>query len=218
MLHFEAAGAGPGLAFIHAGVADSRMWDADFAEFARRFRVVRMDLRGFGRSPLVPGRFSHRDDVAEALRAAGLERATLVGCSFGSTVAVETALAHPDLVEGLVLVSPSLGGGESEEMERFGEKEEALLERGDLDGATELNLRMWVDGPHRTPDQVAPELRERVRVLEAEVARREAEDLSPRLKSLEEERAALLEERRVVAKRVEDLIAKLGQLEKSLHA
>jgi len=168
VLHFEAAGAGPGLAFIHAGVADSRMWDADFAEFARRFRVVRMDLRGFGRSPLVPGRFSHRDDVAEALRAAGLERATLVGCSFGSTVAVETALAHPDLVEGLVLVSPSLGGGESEEMERFGEKEEALLERGDLDGATELNLRMWVDGPHRTPDQVAPELRERVRVMQRE--------------------------------------------------
>jgi predicted nuclease with TOPRIM domain len=54
--------------------------------------------------------------------------------------------------------------------------------------------------------------------LEAEVARREAEDLSPRLKSLEEERATLLEERRLVAKRVEDLIAKLGQLEKSLHA
>jgi FtsZ-binding cell division protein ZapB len=62
------------------------------------------------------------------------------------------------------------------------------------------------------------ELRERVRSLEAEVARRESEDLKPRLTSLEEERAALIEERRLVAKRVEDLLAKFSQLEKSLHA
>ena len=166
MLYFEAAGTGPGLAFIHAGIADSRMWDAEYAGFAPRFRVVRLDLRGFGRSPLAPGRFAYHEDVAEVLRAAALERTTLVGCSFGSTVAIETALAHPDLVGYLILVSPSLGGGESKEMDRFGEEEEVLLEKGDLDGATELNLRMWVDGPHRRPDQVAPGVRERVRVMQ----------------------------------------------------
>jgi pimeloyl-ACP methyl ester carboxylesterase len=168
MLYFEATGAGPGLLFIHAGVADSRMWDAEYADFARRFRVVRLDLRGFGCSPHAPGRFAYHEDVAEVLRAAGLEHATLVGCSFGSTIAVETALAHSEMVDCLVLVSPTLGGGESEEMDRFGEEEEALLEKGDLDGATELNLRMWVDGPRRTPDQVSPEVRERVRVMQRE--------------------------------------------------
>jgi 3-oxoadipate enol-lactonase len=166
MLHFEADGSGPGLAFIHAGVADSRMWGAEAARFSPRFRVVRMDLRGFGRSPHSPGRFAYHEDVAEVLRAAGVERAVLVGCSFGSTVAIETALAQPELVERLVLVSPSLGAEESTEMTRFGDEEEALLERGDLDGATELNLRMWVDGPHRTPDQVAPAVREQVRVMQ----------------------------------------------------
>jgi 3-oxoadipate enol-lactonase len=166
MLYFEAAGTGPGLAFIHAGVADSRMWDAEYADFAPRYRVVRMDLRGCGCSPLTPGRFSYHDDVAEVLRAAGVDHAALVGCSFGASVAVETALAYPELVDYLVLVSPSLGGGASEEMDRFGEEEEALLERGDLDGATELNLRMWVDGPHRRPDQVTPGVRERVRVMQ----------------------------------------------------
>lgn len=67
-------------------------------------------------------------------------------------------------------------------------------------------------------EQETNELRERVRTLEREVARREAEDLGPRVQSLEEERAALLEERRLVAKRVEDLIAKVTQLEKLLHA
>lgn len=70
----------------------------------------------------------------------------------------------------------------------------------------------------RALEQESNELRARVNVLEQDVARRGAEDLSPRVKSLEEERATLLEERRLVAKRVEDLLAKLGQLEKSLHA
>lgn len=90
----------------------------------------------------------------------------LVGCSFGSTVATETAVAHPGLVERLVLVSPGLGTDDAEEMIRFGEEEDGLLEKGDLDAATELNLRMWVDGPHRAPDQVAPAVRERVRVMQ----------------------------------------------------
>ena len=166
MLHFDAVGSGPGLAFIHAGVADSRMWEAEVAKFSPRFRAVSMDLRGFGRSPHVPGAFACHDDIAEVLRAAGLARATLVGCSFGSTVAIETALAYPDLVAGLVLVSPSLGAGESEAMARFDEEESALLDRGDLEGATELNLRMWVDGPHRTPEVVAADVRGAVRAMQ----------------------------------------------------
>jgi pimeloyl-ACP methyl ester carboxylesterase len=45
---------------------------------------------------------------------------------------------------------------------RFGEEEDALLERGDLAGATELNLRMWVDGPRRTAEQVDAAVRQKV--------------------------------------------------------
>jgi len=82
--------------------------------------------------------------------------------------------------------------------------------------ASELLTRLRDE--KRALELESQELRERVRSLESEVARRDAEDLRPRLKSLEEERAALLEERRLVAKRVEDLLAKLAQLEKSLHA
>ena len=82
--------------------------------------------------------------------------------------------------------------------------------------ASELLTRLRDE--KRALELESQELRERVRSLESEVARRDAEDLKPRLKSLEEERAALLEERRLVAKRVEDLLAKLAQLEKSLHA
>jgi len=169
LFHTEVAGQGPGLVFIHAGVADCRMWDAEFAAFQNRFRVVRFDMRGFGRTPMPPGKFSYHDDVASVMRTAGLERATLVGCSFGANVAVETCLAFPGLVERLVLIAPGLGeGGDVEEIQRFDEAEEAALERGDLDGATELNLRLWVDGLFRQPGEVAPSVREHVRVMQIE--------------------------------------------------
>jgi pimeloyl-ACP methyl ester carboxylesterase len=71
------------------------------------------------------------------------------------------------MVSALVLVCPSVSGeGPSEAVRRFGAEEEALLERGDLAAAAELNVRMWVDGPHRTPDQVATSVRERVREIQ----------------------------------------------------
>ena len=163
----EVAGQGPGLVFIHAGVADSRMWDAEFAFFRDAFRVLRFDLRGFGRSPMPPGRFAYHDDIAGVMRACGVESATLVGCSFGANLAVETCLAFPGLVERLVLIAPGLGAGsESEEVRRFDEAEEDALERGDLEGATELNLRLWVDGPFRKPGEVSAEARERVREMQ----------------------------------------------------
>jgi len=166
-LYAEWTGAGPGLLFLHAGVADSRMWDSEFDSFSDRFRVARFDTRGFGRSPMPSGSFAYHDDVAEVAREAGLGRATLIGCSFGANIAVDTCLAHPELVERLVLVAPGLVGGDDDEaMRRFGEEEEAALERGDLEGATELNLRMWVDGPRRAPGQVDAAVRERVRVMQ----------------------------------------------------
>jgi chromosome segregation ATPase len=84
-----------------------------------------------------------------------------------------------------------------------------------IKSASELLTRLRDE--KRNLELEAGELRERVNVLERDLAKREAEDLTPRLKSLEEERATLLEERRVIAKRVEDLLSKLGQLEKALH-
>ena len=61
-LYYEEAGSGPALVFIHAGIADCRMWEAQFAAFARDYRVVRYDQRGFGRSAMPAG-----DDASTAL-------------------------------------------------------------------------------------------------------------------------------------------------------
>jgi len=62
-LSYEVAGMGQPLTLIHAGIADSGMWDSQFSAFARRYRVVRFDMRGFGRSPKPPEPYTPWDDL-----------------------------------------------------------------------------------------------------------------------------------------------------------
>lgn len=163
MLYHEVAGEGPGVALLHSTVCDSRMWDSEFEALAGRYRVLRYDFRGFGRSPLPSEPWSSVDDLRALLDDAGIERPALAGLSGGAATALDFALADPGRVRGLVLAAPAIGGLDwSEEVRRFGEQENELLDVGDLDGAVELNLRMWVDGPLRGPDAVDPAVRAKV--------------------------------------------------------
>jgi pimeloyl-ACP methyl ester carboxylesterase len=162
-IYTEVAGEGPALALVHEGICDSRMWDGQWASYARRFRVFRGDLRGFGRTPLEAGRYSNARDLIEALELHDLERVALIGVSLGGRVALEVGLARPDLVRALVLVAPGLPGHDwSTETVAGWAEEEAALEAGNLEAAVEVVLRMWVDGPRRGPDEVDPEIRARV--------------------------------------------------------
>ena len=103
------------------------------------------------------------DDLAALLDHLGIERAAVIGNSFGGKVALEFALEHPDRTRALVLVAAALGGHEpSAELEAFDEAEETLLDAGKLDEAVELNLRTWLDGPGREAAPVPPEARELV--------------------------------------------------------
>ena len=169
-IYYEVAGAGRPLILLHAGVADSRLWDDQFAVFAQKYRTIRYDLRGFGRSAMPPGQFSHHDDVAGLLDFLQADRAIVLGISFGGKVAIDFALAYPQRVAVLVLGAPSVGGTQpSERIVRFWEAEEEAIERGDLDTAVELNLRLWVDGPQRQPDKVNPAVRQKVGQMQREI-------------------------------------------------
>lgn len=162
-LYYEIAGEGYPLLLLHAGIADSRMWDDQFPIFAQHYRTLRYDLRGYGQTRWEAGSFATYEDPAALFNALDVQKAHVIGISYGSKIALDFALAHPELVASLVLVAPSVGGTQpSEQIRRFFQEEDDLVEKGDLQGATELNLRFWVDGPQRTPDQMNPTVRQRV--------------------------------------------------------
>lgn len=162
-LYYEERGTGAPLLLLHAGVADSRMWEPQIEALSTRYRVIRCDLRGYGHSPLPNGLFAYHEDVAALLDALDIGAAWIVGASFGGRVAVDFALVYPQRVYGLILAAPLVSGYEAgPSLQAFGEEEERLLDAGDLDGATELNLRTWVDGPLRDADQVDPRVRGQV--------------------------------------------------------
>ena len=91
---YDVRGHGPTVVLIHAGVADSRMWGPQVDSFGRTHTVVRVDLPGFGESTIESSVVSYRRTVAEALDAAGLNRAALVGTSFGGATALDFALDY----------------------------------------------------------------------------------------------------------------------------
>ena len=165
---------------LHAGVADSRMWDEQFQAWTAAHQVIRFDMRGFGRTMMPSMPFSHHQDAADLLDILGVDKACVIGASFGGYVALDLTLAYPERVNALILCAPAISGYEpsSEELQRFGEAEDAALERGDLEAAADLNVRTWVDGPHRTPEQVDPAVRERVYEMQLQVfANPEPEDV-----------------------------------------
>jgi 3-oxoadipate enol-lactonase len=168
MLAQDVEGDGPALLLLHEGIADRRMWDPQVGPFVGAgYRVVRCDLRGFGDSEPAPGPYSTIEDVEELRAHLGIESLILVGASLGGRVALEYTLTFPERVQALVLMGPGMRGMQpTPELERAWEEEERLIEAGDVEGAVELNLRVWVDGPSRGPGEVDRDVRERVREMQ----------------------------------------------------
>jgi 3-oxoadipate enol-lactonase len=158
------------LVLVHAGIADRRMWDPQWAALTAGRDVVRLDLRGFGASTERPqGPLSEVDDVVATLAGLGIDRCHLVGASFGAGVAVEVALSNPELVASLFLVAPggSLIAEATPDLQAFFDAERSALEADDLAAAVEANLAWWVDGPQREAQAVDPGVRGLVGQMQA---------------------------------------------------
>lgn len=154
-LYYEDVGSGPTLLFVHAGIADSRMWDTQVTAFADRYRCIRFDQRGFGKSLPVEGEYTFREDLAALIDYLKLDRLILVGCSMGGGSCVDYALDYANRVHALVLVGSAPGGLEVEWAESPLEKEiELAYEAKDWDRAAEVETRLWFDGEGRTPQDV----------------------------------------------------------------
>ncbi|RPI87449.1 MAG: alpha/beta hydrolase, partial [Chloroflexi bacterium] len=139
-IYYETAGQGTPLVMIHAGVADSRQWNNEFAVFAGNYQVLRYDLRGYGKSEPVDGEFNHMGDLISLLDILDLhEPLVMMGCSMGGGLAMDFALTQPSRVKALIMVGSAPGGLQLEvpSPPKFAEVEKAF-EAGDLDRVAEL--------------------------------------------------------------------------------
>ncbi|MEV5708560.1 alpha/beta hydrolase [Actinoallomurus sp. NPDC052274] len=166
-LAYRDLGAGHPLVLLHAGFLDHHMWDHQIPPLAARYRVIAPDARGHGTSANASRPFRHTDDLAALLRHLGVGPAFLVGVSMGASIAVDTALEHPDLVRALVVT----GAGTSEPeftdpwtVTAFGAMTAAMA-TGDLEGAIDA-CTLFAAGPYRTLDDVDPDVVRRVREME----------------------------------------------------
>jgi 3-oxoadipate enol-lactonase len=179
-IYYEAEGDGEAVLFIHAGVANLRMWDQQAAALGDRYRVIRFDTRGYGRTESEHVEFSNRADAAAVLDEVGEASAHLVGLSRGGHIALDFALEYPTRTRSLTVAAGGIGGYESPSTSIVDWDEvEAWEAAKDWDRLTEFDTAYWVDGPGQPPDRVPPHIRSMVKDWIASNYRSEKEAAVP---------------------------------------
>lgn len=161
-IYYEVLGKGDPVIFVHGLTLDTRMWDDQFFDFAKRYRTVRYDARGYGRSGPVTGPFSIREDLRALMDHLDVKRAHIIGLSMGGRYAIEFALTHPDRVSSLVTVDAVLPGLPTP---NFGKEIGAIIaagSKGNIADAKHLWLASSLFTPAREQPAVAARLKKMV--------------------------------------------------------
>lgn len=174
-------GTGPPLVLLHAGIADRRMWDEHLEPLAATGRrVLALDLPGFGEAAAGPGPVAHWERVLETMDALEIERAAIIGNSFGAAVALRVAALHPARVSALALFSAAAvpEPDPSPELLAAWEAEENAIAAGDIERAVEAVVSAWVGPqvPVKVRQGVAAMQRGNYEQLESEQERAPAAD------------------------------------------
>lgn len=107
-LYYEIRGTGAPVVVLHGGLSNTELIEGMVANLARTQRVIAVDLQGHGRTADIDRPFSCEamaDDIAALLRYLKVPKADIVGYSLGGSVALRTAIQHPEMVNKLVVVS-----------------------------------------------------------------------------------------------------------------
>jgi 3-oxoadipate enol-lactonase len=145
----DSGGDGAPLVLLHPGVGDSRIWEPVLAPLTARYRVLRYDARGFGRSPAPTAKFSLLRDLVAVLDHYGVQRAALVGCSQGGGSALGLALDQPERVSALALLCPGIPGfpftaqDEADDDPELEAEFERALAAGDSDALADVMRQVW---------------------------------------------------------------------------
>jgi len=154
------AGKGPPLVFLHAGVADKRMWRAQSQAFAATHTTIAYDRRGFGETTYDAEQHNFVRDLEAVLAETVRGAPVLVGCSQGGRIAVDFALTHPGRVAALVLVAPAISGAPEvtsypPKIRQRLDQMEAAEKAGEIDRLNALEAHAWLDGPQEREGRVS---------------------------------------------------------------
>ncbi len=128
----------PAVVLLHDGLVHSITWDGVWTPLCAKYHLVRYDRRGYGHSEPAKTQFVPEEDLYKIMRQVHMDRAIIVGNSSGGGLALDFALAHPEMVEGLVLIGPVVHGMPSSDyFNQRGSQNSAPLDKGDNKGAAE---------------------------------------------------------------------------------
>ena len=156
-LTHEVIGAGAPILFVPAAIGDRRQWDALRDDLARDHLVITYDVRAYGDSPDPTQDYFDHEDAIAVLAAYDVDHALVVGASNGGRIAADLAAAAPDHVTALVLIGPALPGVSWEpwpDTVAQLERAEALMEAGDVEAATAVDVEVFIVGSGRTRSDV----------------------------------------------------------------
>ena len=139
----DTGGDGPVLVLLHPGWGDSSIWLPVLERLPSHYRVIRYDIRGFGKSPAPAAPFSQLGDLAVVLDHRRANRVLLVGHSAGGGTAIGLALAGPARVRGLLLLAPGVPDYPWPPDDPYGKQFDKLFAAGDRDAIAALSLRTW---------------------------------------------------------------------------
>jgi 3-oxoadipate enol-lactonase len=105
-MYYEYSGSGRPVLFSHSFTSDCTMWTPQVPFFSQRCQFITYDIRGMGRTDSPPGEYSldqHTEDLHQLVRHLGLTEFVLGGLSIGGMITVHFALAHQDLLKGIII-------------------------------------------------------------------------------------------------------------------
>ena len=127
-IYYDVTGEGAAMVLIHANTFDHNLWLYQIAHFSTWFRVIAVDIRGYGRSDKVIEPYSLDDmvnDVIGVCRKESVDKAVFGGISVGSGIAILLGLDRPELADALILV-----GGASARPEGYEKRIEGYEQSG----------------------------------------------------------------------------------------
>ena len=166
-LYYEIIGDGHPLVLIHGGLMDRRMWDEQFEIFAKSFKVIRYDIRGYEKSESPKVEFSHVEDLFSLMKFLNIDRSYILGLSLGGMIAIDFTLEYPDMVDALIPVASGLSGYQYQDAENLEPKFNAIFKAAESDGVDKA-IDLLLELPYFIPVEEKSGIRQRMRIMARE--------------------------------------------------